>query len=85
MLIKCQGGQIDLEEATRCAHNIINWCEKRGPPFVLFNVKSKALEYLNTEDGIREARMVLLTVCKVCEHAGSENMHTYGSTHSLIA
>ena len=33
-LIKDQGGQINLERATRRANNIMSYCKKKGPPYI---------------------------------------------------
>ena len=55
MLVKSQGGQIDLEYAMCCAANIAADCEARGPPYVLYNKQSKVLEWLKVAMGVKDA------------------------------
>ena len=54
MLIKGQGGQIDMPFALKAAENIARKCQQRGPPWVLFNPDSECLEYLDSKKGSQD-------------------------------
>jgi hypothetical protein len=46
MMVKGEGGQVDLLGATKRAANIARKYEAKGPPFIMYNPDSEALEYM---------------------------------------
>ena len=55
MVMIDQGALVDKEGATVRAVNICTKCESLGPPFVMYNKFSKAIEYLDTKRGSRSS------------------------------
>ena len=54
VMIKNQGGQIDINAATEAAMNVARECTRRGPPYVMWNAWSKRLEFLDIKKGTRD-------------------------------
>jgi hypothetical protein len=46
MMVKGEGGQVDLAGAIKRAANIARKYEAKGPPFIMYNPDSEALEYM---------------------------------------
>jgi hypothetical protein len=68
MLIKGQGGQIDMPFALKAAANIARKCEQRGPPWVLFNPDSECLEYLDSKKGSQDCFTRSRSRSESCEY-----------------
>jgi hypothetical protein len=54
-----QGGQINLCNATLRTRNVVAYCTRKGPPYVLWNPITQTLEYLNMKRGIKDSFTVL--------------------------
>jgi hypothetical protein len=54
MIVKDQGGQIDLASAVRAAANICAKFERRGPPFIMYNRDAERIEYMSVTRGVKE-------------------------------
>ena len=58
-LVGSFGGQISVQLALPPATNYADWCEKKGPPYVMWNGKAREIEYMRiemrTEDEINQS------------------------------